>query len=216
MLSCQIDHLILGINNLEKGCTDFENLSGVRPAFSGEHPNWGTHNALLSLDQSYLEVIAPQPTMDLAESPFSIIKDQIQLSLIGWAIQTTNLNEVVQLMDEFGLKHTERLTGSRKTPTGEMLRWESVFLLNESTPSIHPFFIQWENPNLHPSKTTPKGCTLSDITIGNHSDSLLSKFLNKLSIPLKFQKGSKDKCGHLLELELNTPLGKLYLYDSIS
>jgi len=70
MVSAQIDHLILGINNLEKGCTDFENLSGVRPAFSGEHPNWGTHNALLSLEESYLEVIAPQPMKELAESPY--------------------------------------------------------------------------------------------------------------------------------------------------
>lgn len=211
MLSTQIDHLILGINNLEKGCTDFENLSGVRPAFSGEHPNWGTHNALLSLDQGYLEVIAPQPMSQLADSPFSIIKNQLQLSLIGWAIQTINLNDLVQAMDQIGLKHTDKLAGNRTTPTGEILRWESVFLINETTPSINPFFIQWENPALHPSKTTPKGCTLSSITVSAHSDSLVNIFLRKLAIPIKFKEGIKEKCGHLIGIDLDTPSGKLHL-----
>lgn len=211
MISSEIDHLILGINNLEKGCTDFENLSGVRPEFSGEHPNWGTHNALLSLDNSYLEVIAPQPMRQLAESPFSIIKDQLQLSLIGWAIQTTHLDSLVQLMDQSGIVHTEKLAGNRTTPSGETLRWESVFLINEDGPSINPFFIQWENPALHPSKTTPKGCTLTGITISGHTKSSLTKFLKQLTIPINFVSDSKEKSGHLIGIELKTPLGKLSL-----
>lgn len=211
MISSEIDHLILGINNLEKGCTDFENLSGVRPEFSGEHPNWGTHNALLSLDNSYLEVIAPQPMRQLAESPFSIIKNQLQLRLIGWAIQTTNLDALVELMDQTGLVHTEKLAGSRNTPSGETLRWESVFLINEDGPSINPFFIQWENPALHPSKTTPKGCVLTGITIGDHTNSLVTNFLKQLPIPFNFKSGNKEKTGHLIGLELDTPSGKLVL-----
>lgn len=211
MISSEIDHLILGINNLEKGCTDFENLSGVRPEFSGEHPNWGTHNALLSLDQSYLEVIAPQPMHELAESPFKVIKDQHQLSLIGWAIQTTDLDALVHLMDQTGLVHSEKLAGSRNTPSGETLRWESVFLLNENGASINPFFIQWENSALHPSKTTPKGCTLTSITVNDHSDSLVTKLLKQLSFPINFETGDKEKCGYLVEIELDTPSGKLVL-----
>ncbi len=211
MLSSEIDHLILGISNLEKGCTDFENLSGIRPAFSGEHPNWGTHNALLSLNQSYLEIIAPQPMGNLVDSPFSIIKDQLQLNLIGWAIQTTDLDALIQLMDQMGLVHTNKLPGGRTTPSGKTLRWESVFLLNKNSPSINPFFIQWENPALHPSKTTPKGCTLSNMTISDHSDSLVATFLKKLSIPINFEEGTEEKCGHLIGIELDTPSGKLSL-----
>ncbi len=211
MISSEIDHLILGINNLEKGCTDFENLSGVRPEFSGEHPNWGTHNALLSLDRSYLEVIAPQPMHQLAESPFSVIKDQLQLSLIGWAVQTTDLDSLVRLMDQSGLVHTKKLAGSRNTPSGETLRWESVFLIDENGPSINPFFIQWENPALHPSKTTPKGCTLSSVTVSEHSDSTISNFLKLLPLPINYKAGIKGKSGHLIAIELETPSGKLVL-----
>ena len=58
----QIDHLVIGVAELDAGVRQFEELTGIRPAFGGEHPDLGTHNALISLgDRTYLELLAPRP-----------------------------------------------------------------------------------------------------------------------------------------------------------
>ena len=55
-----IDHLIYTAPTLEEGMDRIEHLLGVRPVPGGRHPNFGTHNSLLSIGEgTYLEVIAP-------------------------------------------------------------------------------------------------------------------------------------------------------------
>ena len=40
-----IDHLILAVDDLQKGIETFARMTGVRPEFGGEHPGRGTANA---------------------------------------------------------------------------------------------------------------------------------------------------------------------------
>jgi hypothetical protein len=53
--AAQIDHVILGIDDLDRGVKAFEAATGVKPVYGGKHPG-GTRNALVSLgDGIYLE-----------------------------------------------------------------------------------------------------------------------------------------------------------------
>ena len=64
LLPNNIDHLVYTSLNLEAGMDKIEQLLGVRPEPGGQHPDFGTHNALLSLGSStYLEIISPDPSL---------------------------------------------------------------------------------------------------------------------------------------------------------
>jgi Glyoxalase-like domain len=62
-----LDHILLGVPDLDAGVTAFEQATGVTPLRGGKRPSRGTENALVSLGNgSYLEIIAPQRGTDVS------------------------------------------------------------------------------------------------------------------------------------------------------
>jgi Glyoxalase-like domain len=91
-----IDHLVIAARTLEDGSRWLQERLGVPLSPGGEHPTFGTHNRLLSLGESYLEVLAINPQAPKPTRPrwFGLDSPEVQdrLSrgpfLLHWVART--------------------------------------------------------------------------------------------------------------------------------
>ena len=177
----QVDHIVVAIRSLPEGSATFERLTGVKPVAGGKHPNRGTENALVSLGNgTYLEIIAPQADAQLS-SLDQPMRDLAGLSVIGWAVGVSNAEEARARVIKTGVTPSPLTGGSRVTPAGARLEWDTFGLL---TPEIDvaPFFIHWKDGTAHPSTTSPRGCTLSKLEVQDPAAADLAKVLGALGV----------------------------------
>jgi hypothetical protein len=162
--AAQIDHVILGIDDLDRGVKAFEAATGVKPVYGGKHPG-GTHNALVSLgDGIYLEILAVQQGVTIPPD-YADLKKMKTLTPIGWAVSSSDSAELRNRLSAAGIAVSEPVDGSRTTPTGSTLSWQS-FALNENSLEV-PFFIVWSKQTAHPSTTSPSGCKLQQWSVAS-------------------------------------------------
>jgi hypothetical protein len=190
-----LDHILLGINDLDRGIAFVEERSGVRAVFGGVHPGRGTRNALLALGpRRYMEIIAPDPAQLSSASHAESMGDQLKAltepRLIGWAVHTMNLMEVVKKAAAAGIAIQNPREGSRARPDGKVLRWKSAALKTDFD-GVLPFFIEWSTESVHPSQDAPAGCTLEHFSIESPSAKDVREVAGKLGLDVVAKSGKK-------------------------
>lgn len=190
-----LDHILLGVNDLDRGIAWMEERSGVRATFGGVHPGRGTRNALLSLGTlRYLEIIAPDPAQlssaGQAESMGDHLKALTEPRLIGWAAHTVSLMEVVKKAAAAGIDIQNPRDGSRARPDGKVLRWRSAALQTDFD-GVLPFFIEWGAETIHPSQDAPAGCTLERFSIESPSIKDVRRVAGQLGLNVDVKAGKK-------------------------
>ena len=179
-LRARIDHLVIGIRNLDEGVAEFERLSGVAAVRGGEHPARGTENALVSLGPGrYLELIAPRKNAR-ASPDLDRMASLSALTLIGWAVNVSDMAAARRAMEAVGVTLSSDAPGSRITPSETKLEWVTADI---SAPPIvsAPFFIHW-NSTPHPSSTAPAGCSLLALEVRDPAAADLSRALDALRV----------------------------------
>ncbi|MDP7609692.1 MAG: VOC family protein [Candidatus Marinimicrobia bacterium] len=210
-----IDHIVIGIHDLEKGIASIEDLTGVKPVYGGAHPSLGTHNALISLgNRTYLEILAPNPdafmnwlswltdfrAMYLRKMLFRI--DNLKPFL--WAVGSYDLHTTAAHMSDIDLTVSKPKAGRRKKPNGELLNWQTVSFAQGMTTEL-PFFIRWDNLVNSPAKNSPKGCKLTQLSVYTRNLTDLKNIVRKLNIPINIQEAKKTS----LVIELKCPKGRV-------
>jgi hypothetical protein len=161
----RIDHVILGIDDLQKGIAELERVTGVKAVFGGAHPGRGTQNALIGLGgEHYLEILAPNPEDSGSAESREELGKLTALTPIGWAARSGDLPALQQSLRSGGVQIGEIRPGGRNLPDGSRLAWKTLGFAPGSNPLL-PFFIEWDRGGAHPSSTSPGGCRLTGFAL---------------------------------------------------
>lgn len=204
----RVDHLLYATSNLEKGMDEIEALLGVRPARGGHHPQFGTHNALLSLGTNvYFEVIARDPDLPEPEGgAFIDIPEGTQSKLLTWIMQTSDIEQSVCAARAANLGIGDISTGKRENPDGSVVRWQATNPYAMPLDGALPFLINWgETP--HPSTTTPAGCLFEQLLIEHPQAESVRKGLSVLGLNLEVAKAEEYR----MVAKIRTPGGVVTL-----
>jgi catechol 2,3-dioxygenase-like lactoylglutathione lyase family enzyme len=147
----RIDHVMICVPDLAQGTVQYRKL-GFNIHAGGAHPGKGTHNAIAFLQDDYVELLAIRDPGELraaAGAPGSSHRDLERFIAAGGGIryvilQSDDLAADVAAMRSRGVDVSDATEGSRRTPSGQELRWKFA-VLGAGNP-LPIFFIQHLTP----------------------------------------------------------------------
>jgi catechol 2,3-dioxygenase-like lactoylglutathione lyase family enzyme len=141
------DHFIIVVNDLTAAMETYRAL-GFEVRVGGEHPAFGSHNALVALaDGAYLELVAFKDAA-LAEKSFwrdAVKRLRVKQGFGGFVLASDDLANDVPRLRQQKLDIAEPNAGARTRPDGQRVEWQTTIL--GGTPSgALPFLIQDVTP----------------------------------------------------------------------
>jgi catechol 2,3-dioxygenase-like lactoylglutathione lyase family enzyme len=189
-IPAQLDHIVLGCRDLDRGITFVEEGTGVRAALGGVHPGAGTHNALLSLgERRYLEILAPDPGQPDAGNPLEKLSEP---RLMTWAVRPGDLATFARKLRRSNIAFEGPRPGKRQRPDGLVLKWQALGL-SDNVSGMLPFFIEWSTDSVHPSEDSPKGCSLVRFEASTPDPDALTKQATLLGLDLHVIRGDRPQ-----------------------
>jgi len=203
LASTWIDHVVLGVRNLEVAGRRLEEQFGLGSVAGGTHAGWGTGNRIVPLGRDYMELLAVADQDQADASPIGrAVGERVAAGdrWLCWCVATDDLDGTAARLD------LAVDAGSRLRPEGTTLRWRSAGFSFAVEHGSLPFFITWEvSAELHPGRsvamhrTEPSG--ISFVEVG--ADPLLPEWLGDQDLPLRIVDGAEG----LLAVGIATPEG---------
>ncbi len=184
----KIDHFMYAVADLEEGTAWAEDVFDVAPVYGGSHEGLGTRNALLSLGDTYLEIIAPDPAQSVESQVVTGMAAMSAGGLVTWAAQG-DLVVTKGLLEEAGIPSTGPVETRRRTAEGELLVWDLLF--PQGGGYGMPFFIDWRQ-SPHPATTTPLVGELVSFGISTPDAGDLGAVLTGLGLEVEVSAGEPE------------------------
>lgn len=202
-----IDHFMYAVPSLDEGMEWAAATFDAAPAYGGEHVGLGTRNALLSLGDTYLEIIAPDPAQDLAGTMGERFANLQSGALVTWAARG-DLHDIAARLKNHSISCRGPHRTERNTATGELLVWELLFPIAPQFGPRMPFFIDWLACP-HPAATNPAGGQFQQLTLYAPEPATLQQILGELDLNLAVREGAPG-----LQLNISTHKGDVVLRSS--
>lgn len=156
-----LDHPAVAAGTLDEGVAWVEAQLGLPMTAGGRHAHYGTHNALLGLEEGlYLEVIAIDPMAEPAARPrwFDLDRFAGPPRVQIWACRSADLPQaLVQFPQAGAAVALERgdLKWRMAVPPSGILPYDNCF----------PALMQWDGPDHPAGRLMPSGARLRRLTL---------------------------------------------------
>ena len=205
MTNFKIDHFVFGANTLNEGSNAIKKILDEDLSEINTHETMGTHNRVISLGSSYLEIIALDPKNQNPNSnTWFNLSDKIYREkflktpkLISFVISSEELNSSIFFEKEF-LVSRNKYKWFFKKPNFEYLN-----KINFTNTNLFPSFINWQS--VSPLKDMKKSSYIFESLeiILNKNHKLLYDFLLSLNLKEKINFNFNDNLNdELLSLKL--------------
>lgn len=143
----EFDHLLHAVHNPEAVRLDFERVFGLHTVAGGEHPQWGTYNALAYFGLSYIEWIGVNHREIASQTAFGqqvATRLQAEEGAVQFALRTSNIDALAAQWRAKGLPFEGPIEASRTRPDGHTIRWRMLFPQQAGATAFKlPFWIEW-------------------------------------------------------------------------
>jgi catechol 2,3-dioxygenase-like lactoylglutathione lyase family enzyme len=135
-----LDHLVISVQDLDEAAARWQNVTGIRFARGGRHPE-GTGNCIgvIRDQEAYLELIT---VVDRSSRDGWTVLVRDRVGPLSWAIGTDDLDRDVKRLAAHGVTVGEVANGSRRCPDGTAITWRWS-VVGESATATWPFLIEW-------------------------------------------------------------------------
>ena len=152
-MTTTIDHLIIAVQDLASATANYSLLLGRSPSWRGAHPDYGTANTLFKLDNTYIELLAPEGE-GLAADIVNGILDKKGDCLGGLVFGTEDANNFIAQARAQGLEASDPMPGHGvDEQTGAERRWHNIFWDQAAARGIFSFCIQHAAGSVLPEAT---------------------------------------------------------------
>ena len=134
-----IDHVLIAVEDLDLAIEQYQNL-GFEAYYGGEHPNHGTHNALVPFsDGFYLELIAmkdPELANQFPHTSKIASTLEKQNRYMTFALDADILDFEISRLRQFGHQIHDPIDGGRKRYDGVDVAWKTAHFEDGGLPFI--------------------------------------------------------------------------------
>src|SRR6476469_10764712 len=176
----------------------------------GVHPRFGTTNMILPLtDHQYLEVVEvlDHPASDKAPFGQAVrARSENGGGWMGWVVAVDDLSPFEARIGR------QAVVGNRHRPDGVELRWRQLGVQGLISDPQLPFFIQWDDPSLHPSTAAHTHVTIDGLQIAGDPARVrewLDLPVDQTSSVIDFTFVAPHGTPGLLAVTFDTPEGKV-------
>jgi hypothetical protein len=188
-----LDHFVYTVPSLQAGTRAISDVLGVELTPGGAHTTADTANTLASLGQGvYLEVLGPNPAKgrgDLKGLGAALAGDEWP-DIPTFAVASNDLAVAAARVAALGLASETLETNSRRTPDGQLLTWQGMYIYSSEYLGLAPFLINW-GVTPHPSSTVVRGIQLASVHVTHPRPEPLRELYAALGVRVPVLAGSR-------------------------